>query len=451
MLVAPATAQVEDKNGAQKEAAQSAKPSEGSESTARPDGPLTIVFFRQPDRRADGAMAFGEGLADAVSAVNKRDGGLNNVPVAFAECETPVAADAAPLLGDAACDGKAKDALLAIVWPREDVEGFVLAAERTGLPLLAPAGRDVMADGARLRWSFSPPVSLADQAASLLQLSRIAEGGDKAVDRIGLFHATDAWGVDMRDALMSVADLGGITLQTYSVRPGEAQDVVSTFRDFGANPPDRLVVWGNGSLSETVLREAVRRNYPTDRILGGFADGADAAVQDLGTRAKGFRVAALAAFGEAKGAPGAANASGADDDDAAPVSPIRMAGQLIGALSIEALGAAQELGETRAPSRSDVRSALERIRLTPRRLRSLDLAEPAAAFGMSCADHAGSLAPSLLEWNGERFVRKTVPEVKSAPLALAGMRGDRAKALAGRIEDGERAQAPACPASERSG
>ncbi|MCP1200331.1 ABC transporter substrate-binding protein [Notoacmeibacter sp. MSK16QG-6] len=450
MLVTPLAAQSESDIVQSKKSSPDVAVTAQPADVAAPDKPLTLLYVRQPGRRADDAAIFGEGLADAVAAINQRDGGLNNVPLALTECDASSGENEKQLFDDDSCGGKAKEALLAIVWPREDVQRFALAGERDGLPLIAPASRDILADGGRLRWSFAPPASMADQAIALLQISGTPVAGSETAGRIGLFHTTDDWGVGMRDAMIGAADLNGTLLQTYSVRPGEAQDVVSTFRDFGGNPPDRLIVWGNDSLAETVLREAVKRNYPTDRILGGFADGAYAVVQALGTRASGLRVAALAAFGEPDKQSENSENSETIDDDAAPVSPVRMAGQLIGAFSIEALGAAQELGETRTPARTDVRNALERVRLSPQRMRSLDLAYPSAAFGLSCADHAGSLPIALLQWDGEKFVRRATPEAKAVPLAMVASRGDRVKAFAEQIGD-NRTAAPPCPATDRSG
>ncbi|WP_162787110.1 ABC transporter substrate-binding protein [Notoacmeibacter marinus] len=450
MLAAPAAAQERNAGSGPAETATEKRASEQGRSAALPEEPLKILYFRRAERRADGAAEFGEGLVDAVTAINGREGGVNNVPVVLRQCDALPVDGATSLLDDSACGGEAKGALLAIVWPREPVERFVMAGEQAGLPLLAPVSRDILADGERLRWSFAPPVSEAGQAVALLQLVRQADANGEVASRIGLFHTTDAWGVGMRDTLITLADLGGVTLQTYSVRPGEAQDVVSTFRDFGGSPPERLIVWGNDGLSDTVLREAVKRDYPTARIVGGFADGAFETVQDLGMRAKGFRVAALAAFGSLDASTRTTVESGTPDEDAAPVSPLRMAGQLIGAFSIEALGAAQELAEARMPARADVRNALERVRLRPQRMRALDLAEPSAAIGLSCEDHAGALQPTLLQWDGERFVRLAAPEAKSVPLALIAARGDRAKRIVSEM-GGKPAATPPCPQTDRAG
>ena len=409
-------------------------PAEGAAEDENRARPLALLYLHQAGRRADGGDEFGRGLADAVAAVNRREGGLNNVEVALVTCDLSGGADLADLLGPGGCGDAAKGALLAILWPREEIEPIVLTAERAGLPLIAPAARDALAEGGILRWSFAPPVPLAAQGDLLLRMARQPVEGSGAPGRVALFHAADGWGAEMRDVLMALSEARGLTLQAFSIRPGEAQDIVSTFRDFGDNAPDRLIVWGDGGLADAVLREAARRDYPAARIIGGFADAAVDALGMLGERAAGYRVLALAQ----------------PTDGAEPRSPLRASGQLIGGLSVEALGAAQELAGNRHPDRSDVRTALERMRLTPERMTILQLAKPSAAVGLSCNDHAGDMSPVVLRWNGSNFQPSPTPDAGALSPSLAARRAEQARLLALQVGE-KRAVAPSCPSSDRSG
>ncbi|WP_210209460.1 ABC transporter substrate-binding protein [Notoacmeibacter ruber] len=417
--------------------AEGAEASTDAKSGEAQGAPLTILYFRQAGRRDDGGEAFGKGLADAVSAVNGRDGGLNNITVDLKECDIPAGAEAATLLGASGCNGAAAEARLAIVWPREDLEAFAIEAERSGFPLIAVAGRDALSQGEELRWSFAPPLSLSRQALALLEAASSTADKKEPVQRIALFHSADAWGGDMRDALMSASERQGFTLQTYSVRAGEAQDIISTFRDFGVSPPDRIIIWGNGGVADTVLREAVKRDYPVGQLVSGFADAAYETLVDLGARGKGFGVVAMTAP--------ASSPSPETDDDASKgkgegTPPLRATGELVGALSVEALGAAQELANDRYPARGDVRTALERVNLTPERMKALGLAPLPSALKLSCTDHAGSAEPVFLQWSGGVFAQ--------IPLELPAAAGSSARngssALTSQIGD-ERAEAPSCP------
>lgn len=397
------------------------------------DEPLLLLYLPGPQQRQGDAALFGEGLADAVAAVNERDGGLNNVKIVVETCpenaEEPV-----DLTEPKGCGGLVDKSLAAIAWPAADTRDYAIQAEKAGMPLMAPSGPVGLGEGDLIRWGFAP-FGMSGQAVHLFAAALEGHENDAPPQRIALLHGAGPWGGEMRDLLFSIAQSRGITLQAFSVRSGEAQDVVSVFDEFGTNLPDAILIWGDGGLTETALREAVKRDYPREKLIGGFSGISGQTLADLGERAEGFRVVASASP--------SMKANGGSLSSAL--------GQVTGALALEALGAAQELSGERHPSRGNVRSALEMIRLPPARMRELELAGISTGLAMSCTDHEAGLAPSVLRWHGSAFV---AVEISGTEKLLAVVdRIERAQADALNAEIGqERTTTPSCsrPAEDGS-
>ncbi|UHC16799.1 ABC transporter substrate-binding protein [Methylobacterium currus] len=373
--------------------------------------PLTVLTERTGPMAAAGT-ALANGLADYLTMLGRRDGGVGGAPLAVEECETggePARAlacyEAAVERGSIALVPGSADAALALL-PR-------LAADR--MPLVAAGyGPAAMARGDVLPWAFAPPATVWDSVSAAL--AHLAQGGSEDSPQgrsLAYVHRDSPAGREPEPVLRALASEAGLAFRAYAL-PDGADDDASPWRAVRAADPDTVILDATAGLSGTPLRDAAAAGLPLNRIVTVGWTGEDdllrpgAGARDL--TAKGLRTVTWHAPGDSFPAFDQidllvidAGLSRTPKEENA--GPLYNRGVYAGVILAEGIRNAQALAGKRQIDGSDMRRGLEAINLDPVRWKELGLVGFARRLRLSCADHSGRRPLTVQEWTGARWVQ----------------------------------------------
>ncbi|KMO34884.1 branched-chain amino acid ABC transporter substrate-binding protein, partial [Methylobacterium variabile] len=386
---------------------------------AAADGlPLTVLTRRSGPTAASGTPV-ANGIADYLTMLNRRDGGIGGVALDVEGGETggelPRAVacyEAAVARGSVAGVPGSADAALALL-PR-------LAANRT--PLVAAGdGPAVMARGDALPWAFAPPATVWDALGAAL--AQIAQGGSEESPQgrsLAYMHRDSPAGREPVPVLRALAAELGLGFRAYAL-PDEAggeAPATDPWRTARAADPDFVILDATAGLAGTPLRDAAAAGFPLNRVVTVGWTGEDDLLRpapraESGTRdltAKGLRTVTWHAPGDSFPAFDQidllvidAGLSRTPKDEGA--GPLYNRGVYAAVILAEGIRNAQALAGRRRIDGSEMRRGLEAINLDPVRWKELGLVGFARRLRLSCADHSGRRPLTVQEWTGARWVQ----------------------------------------------
>lgn len=423
--------------------------------------PLTVLTERSGPAAAAG-VPLANGLADYMTMLDRRDGGVGGIALAVEECETGgevararACYDAALARGSIALVPGGADAALALL-PR-------LAGDR--MPLVASGyGPAAMARGDALPWAFAPPVTVwGGLNAALAHLAQDGSEGNPLGRSLAYMHRDSPAGREPVPVLRALAAEAGLEFRAYALpdRDPEAGEAPAPdpWRTARAADPDYVILDATAGLPGTPLRDAAAAGFPLNRIVTvGWTGEDDLLRPAAGTRdltAKGLRTVTWHAFGDSFPAFDQidllvvdAGLSRTPKDEGA--GPLYNRGVYAGVILAEGIRNAQALAGRARIDGTEMRRGLEAINLDAVRWKELGLVGFARRLRLSCADHSGHRPVTVQEWTGARWVQVgdeiPVPRERLAPHLDAAV---AAYAEGAAAETGSAGRAPAREISTR--
>ncbi|KMO11615.1 ABC transporter substrate-binding protein [Methylobacterium platani] len=419
---------------------------------------LTVLTERTGPAAAAGAQ-LANGLADYLTMLDRRDGGVGGITLTVEECETggevarALACHAAAVArGSVAVVPGSADAALALL-PR-------LAAGR--VPLVASGyGPAAMARGDALPWAFAPPVTVWDGlAAALAHLSQDGSEGNPQGRSLAYLHRDSPAGREPVPVLQALAAEAGLEFRAYALPDGAAAPDADPWRRARAADPDTVILDATAGLSGAPLRDAAAAGFPLNRVVTMGWTGEDDLLRPAGgardLTAKGLRIVtwhaltdSFPAFDQIDLLVVDAGLSRTPKEESA--GPLYNRGVYAGVVLAEGIRNAQALAGRKRIDGAEMRRGLEAINLDPVRWKELGLVGFARRLRLTCADHSGRRPVTVQEWTGARWVQvgDEIPaprERLSAPLdAAVAAQAERAASGTGSAVTQPREPCPARP------
>ncbi|MBN9063657.1 MAG: ABC transporter permease [Rhizobiales bacterium 65-9] len=361
---------------------------------------------------AGSGIPIGDGMRDYMTMLNERDGGIGGVKINFEECETGYDTKKSIECYE---QGKAKGMILYSPWSTGATLAAIPRAHVDKIPILSMAyGLSASADGNTFPWVFIPPVTYWDGASVMVKYMASREGGlDKLKGKtLGLIHLDAPFGKEPIPVLESLAKKYGFTVKLYPVGAADMQNQSAVWLNIRRDRVDYLYNQGWGAMNPTAVKEAVRNNFPMDKLVGVWWAGGDDDARAGGPQAKGYRSLNLQMAGT--DFPVIKDIQKYVVEKGKSLSPKDKVGEnlynrgvLNSVLIAEAIANAQKISGKKIPTTEDVRKGMETINLTEARLKALGLEGFTIPMKVSCSDHSGHTKVYVAEWDGAKWIKSS--------------------------------------------
>ena len=160
-------------------------------------------------------------------------------------------------------------------------------------------GLSASADGTNFPWVFIPPFTYWDGASVMVKHMAAELGGmDKLKGKkLGLIHLDAPFGKEPIPVLESLAKKYGFELKLYPVAAADMQNQGSLWLSIRRDRPDFLYNQGWGAMNPTAVKEAIKNNFPINKLVGVWWAGGDDDARAGGEQAKGYKSLSWAAAG----------------------------------------------------------------------------------------------------------------------------------------------------------
>jgi branched-chain amino acid transport system substrate-binding protein len=355
---------------------------------------------------APNGIPFADGVADYLTLLNERDGGINGVKITQEECETGYATDKG-----VECYERLKGKGASYFSPLSTGITFALTEKAPGdkIPLLTMGyGRSESRDGAVFPWNFIAVGSYWTAADVAIQhIGHELGGMDKLKGKkITLVYHDSPYGKEPIPALEARAKVNGFTFKAVPVtHPGVEQK--SQWLSVRQDRPDYVLLWGWGVMNSTAIKEAAAVGYPREKMIGVWWSGAEPDVTPAGDQSKGYKAlmlqhpagkfkvhADLDKFVISKG-------KSVSKDDYAQVLYNR--GLLNSLIGTEAIRTAMKKFGNKTMTGEQVRWGFEHLNLTADRIKELGFDGMIQPLQFSCQDHQGADEARVQQWDGKEW------------------------------------------------
>ena len=356
---------------------------------------------------APNGIPWANGIADYITMLNDRDGGLEGAKIVLEECETGYATDRG-----VECYERLKGMGTGAVAfsPLSTGITFALTEKAPGdkVPLLTLGyGRSESVDGRVFQWNFPLLGTYWDAASILLQHVDKTGGGLKG-KKITLLYHDSPYGKEPIPVLQGLAEPMGYTLEMIPVTsPGVEQK--AAWLQIRRSRPDYVFLWGWGVMNSTAIKEAVAVGYPREQMYGVWWAAAEPDVRAAGADAKGYQGLALNPSGQdypviqeilkhvydkGKGS--------AKREEVGEVLYNR--GMINAMLTLEAVRTAMKATGAKSVTGAQVRDGFEHLDLSADRITELGFEGLVSPLKVSCLDHGGARKARVHQWDGSKWV-----------------------------------------------
>lgn len=357
---------------------------------------------------AGSGIPIANGMADYLTMLNERDGGINGVKVVFDECETGYDTQKGVECYEQA---KARKSLVFNPYSTGITLAVIPKASVDKMPILSMAyGLSAAADGKTFPWVFNPPMTYWDGASGVLKYLGEQEGGlDKLKGKkIGFIYLDAGYGKEPIPFFEQMGSQYGYTLLKYPVPGKEMQNQSSQWLNIRRDKPDYMVMWGWGAMNPTAVKEATKIRFPMDKFIGIWWSGGEDDARGGGAQAEGYTSLNF-------------HAVGADypvmqdikklvvDAGKSKVDPAKFGENLynrgvVNSIYIaEAIRTAQEKTGKKVVTPEEMRVGLENLNMDEARLEAAGLKGFIAPVKVTCDNHSGNHRMYVQRWTGEKW------------------------------------------------
>jgi branched-chain amino acid transport system substrate-binding protein len=374
------------------------------------DGIYVPLFTYRTGPFAGSGTPIANGMADYLNMLNERDGGIGGVKLIVEECETGYDTKKGVECYEQV---KSKNPVVLNPYSTGITLQIIPKAAVDKIPILSMAyGLSASADGNVFPWIFNPPATYWDGASMFVNHAGQVEGGmDKLKGKkLGLVYLDAPYGKEPIPLLEALAKDYGYELKLYPVPASEMQNQSSLWLNVRRDRPDWIYLQGFGAMNPTAVKEAIKVNYPMDRLIGNWWAGGDDDARPGGPQAKGYLSLDF-------------NQVGTDfpviqdiikllvDKGKSQTAKDRVGenfynrGVLNSMIIAEAIATAQRITGKKMITGEDMRRGLESLNITAARLKDMGADGFAAPVRVSCADHNGHNAAYLAQWDGTKWTK----------------------------------------------
>ncbi|MDB5533460.1 MAG: transporter permease, partial [Hyphomicrobiales bacterium] len=238
---------------------------------------------------AGSGIPIADGMRDYLEMLNQRDGGIGGVKIAIEECETGYDTKKGVECYEAT---KSKNPVVMNPYSTGITLQLIPRASIDKIPILSMAyGLSASADGTTFPWIFNPPVTYWDGASVMVSYMAQQLGGlDKLKGKkLGLLHLDAPYGKEPIPLLQDLAKKYGFELKLYPVPAADMQNQSGVWLGVRRDRPDFIYNQGFGAMNPTAVKEALRNNFPIEKLVGVWWAGGDDDARAGGAEAKGYK------------------------------------------------------------------------------------------------------------------------------------------------------------------
>jgi len=354
------------------------------------------------------------GWIDYMDLLNKRDGGINGVKLAWEECETGYKVDRG-----VECYERLKNNGLTGASTFNPINTGVAYAllDRVAtdkIPMVTIGmGRTDATVGSVFPYVFPLGTnSLSTNTIKIIFIGQQEGGMDKLKGKkIVNLHMDSAGGKETIPLLDAQAKKYGFEITHIAVTmPGSDQQ--SVWLEIRRVKPDWVILREWGVAPAVALKTAEKVGFPRDRIVGMFASGTEDDLIPAGASAKGYYVVHPIPTGshysvnqEIKARLYSGGNRGNLEDQSRFGLVFYNMGVTYGVINTEAVRVAQKKFGNKPLTGEQVRWGLENINLDEKRLKELGVSGLVQPIKSSCSDHEGGGSAKVFQWDGTKLVQ----------------------------------------------
>ncbi len=360
-----------------------------------------------------------DGMHDYLAMLNERDGGIGGVKLLIEECETGYDTKKGLECYEAV---KGKQPVMVNPWSTGITLPLIPRAAVDKIPVLSMAyGLSASARGDLFPWVFNPPDTYWDGLSMIMSFIANQEGGTQEGGgqegglaklkgkRIGYMYLDAGFGKEPLPLFDQLAKDIGFELKLYPVAPADMQNQGSQWLGVRRDKPDYLVLYGWGAMNPTAIKEAVKINFPMERMLSIWWPAEEDA-RNAGPGSVGFKT--LNWHGSGAAYPALQDVLRTVYDKNLAQGGREHVGDLLynrgiynSVLIAEAIRGAQRLAGHAQVTGEDVRRGLETLTITEARWTEMGLPGFAGPLRLTCQDHNGHQPAFMQRWDGAKFVQ----------------------------------------------
>lgn len=360
---------------------------------------------------AAGGSGFFGGFIDYMQLINAQ-GGVNGVPLSWAECETEY--DVEKGLECYERLKKSKDGSpTAATNPLSVGIAYATLDRSTAdkIPLITiNHGRTDSTDGSIFPYVFPLQLNPYSEVSAILNYIGSKAGGiDKLRGKhiVVLYHGSP-YGKETNGVIDTLASKYGILVDKIEVpHPGNEQQ--SQWLRIKQINPDWVILRGWGVMNPVALKTARKVGFPADHIIGNIWSNSEEDAAPAGDAAKGFISITTHPSGTSFPVLQQIKAAVIDKGKGNVSDPKRFGtvyynlGVVNGILNVEALRVAQAKFGKRPLTGEEVRWGFENINIDAARLKALGAVGLVQPLKLSCSDHEGGGAVRFQQWDGTKW------------------------------------------------
>jgi branched-chain amino acid transport system substrate-binding protein len=352
---------------------------------------------------APNGIPFADGMADYLTLLNERDGGIGGVPIKLIECETAYNTDKG-----VECYESTKPEGALYYQPLSTGITYQLIPKGTadGIPIYSMGyGRTSAANGKVFSHIFNFPGTYWDAASIIIKYVLAEEGGSLQGKKIALVYHNSAYGKEPIRTLEELSKKHGYKLILLPVdHPGQEQK--ATWLQVRKEKPDYVLHWGWGVQNQVGIKEAAAIRYPMDHFIGVWWSASENDTLPAGMGADGYKAIAFHGTGSdwpiyddlKKYVYDPGKAAGAGDQHG---FVLYNRGMVAAMWAAEAARTAQEIHGVKDITPAMMRDGFEALEVDQKRLAQLGLGGFTVAVKNSCASHGGPGLGAIQQWDAK--------------------------------------------------
>ncbi|MGC2519270.1 MAG: ABC transporter substrate-binding protein [Burkholderiales bacterium] len=359
---------------------------------------------------AAGGSGFFGGLADYLTMLNERDGGINGVKFTMEKCETEYNNARGVECYEREKNKGPTGASLIHPLSTGITYSIIDKATTDHIPVVSMGyGRTDAADGRVFPYVFPLITTYWSQASVMTRYMAQKSGGSLKGKKVVLLYHDSAYGKEPIPILTDVSRRDGWEFIPIAVpHPGNEQG--AQWLQIRQAKPDWVILWGWGVMNPTALKAAAKVGYPRDKMLGVWWSGAEEDTIPAGDAAKGFVAAGFnvsgtgfPVIGEIKKYVYGKN-KGEMEDRSRIGSIYYNRGVVAGILTAQSVRNAQEkYGKGKSMTPEQVRWGIEHLNIDNAMLKKLGAENFMPPLHVTCSDHEGSGLVKFQQWDGKQW------------------------------------------------
>ena len=356
---------------------------------------------------AAGGTGQGGGLEDYFELINRRDGGVNGVKIAFEECETQYEVER----GVECYERFRSRASTFDPFSVGIAYAVIDRATEDKIPVITPNhGRTDSTDGAVFPYVFPVILNPWSEASAIINYLGQKSGGlDKLEGKkiVVLYHGSP-YGKETIPIFDLLAKKYRFAVAEIEVpHPGSEQQ--AQWLEIRRARPDFVVLRGWGVMNPVALKTAQKVGFPADHIIGNVWSNSEEDAIPAGSAAKGYISATTHPSGrqfplvqEVLRVVYGGGHGHMDDPNRVGTTYYNL-GLLDGLLHVEAIRVAQTRFGHRVLTGEEMQWGYEHIDIDDKRMAELGVTGLMQPIKLTCADHEGGGAVKFQQWDGRKW------------------------------------------------